>query len=154
MFCTHLSAVFDDIPFPDEGSWEAEQAAQIDALLSFIDDKAGAEGQVMVLGDFNNGPVVGDIPAEIPDNYAALTSAGLTNPYAGQEGAACTYCPENLLTDTDSPAIIDHVLVRGLDGSLSAERFLTGEIDIDVADIGTVTTSYSDHYGVALTAER
>lgn len=154
VFCTHLSAVFDDIPYPGEAeSWEAEQAAQIDAMRLFINEHAGAGGGVVLMGDFNTGPAIGDLAGEVPDNYAALVS-GYDNPYLEQASPACTFCAENPLVggaDDDDSVAIDHVLLRDLPGEVvSTERILTEPVTVQGAD-GPVPTAYSDHFGVAAT---
>lgn len=147
-FCTHLTPIFDDIPFPGAGSWEDEQAAQIDALLAFVEEKAGADEPVVLLGDMNTGPALDVVAAEAPDNYARLVGAGFDNPYV-QPQAACTFCADNpLVSDDADSVVIDHVLVRGLMVNGTARRFLTEDITVEV-DGNPVPAAYSDHYGVA-----
>jgi hypothetical protein len=49
-FCTHLTAVFVDIPWPKPtGSWEEEQATQIDQLVAWANEKAGSEGRISLV---------------------------------------------------------------------------------------------------------
>ncbi len=153
-FCTHLTAAFTDIPFPEEiGSWQEEQMAQIDALRAFIDEKA-KDGQVILLGDFNTGPVVeGRAVAEVPDNYAALIE-GFSSAYPTQADADCTFCADNPLIgsgDHEEAVLIDHILVRGFeDHTVEVMRVLNGRLNID--DNGTEKeTAYSDHYGLSAT---
>jgi endonuclease/exonuclease/phosphatase family metal-dependent hydrolase len=158
VFCTHLSPVFSSVPFPGEGSWEEEQVAQIDALLAFVDEKTGEGDQVMILGDLNTGPAAGDVPAEHPDHYARVEAAGFENPYLEADEVECTFCGPNLLVgggaDHDDSGIIDHVLVRGIDAVRSAARFMTDTIEVEVEGTGSVTTQYSDHYGVVVELTR
>lgn len=156
VFCTHLTAVFDSIPYPrDEGSWAEEQAAQIEAMRRFVDERAGAGGGTILLGDFNTGPAVGELAAEVPGNYEALV-AGFANPYLDAADPACTFCADNPLVggaDDDDSVVIDHVLVRDLAGEVVAtERILDEPVDIET-EAGTVTSAYSDHYGVSATVE-
>jgi endonuclease/exonuclease/phosphatase family metal-dependent hydrolase len=153
LFCTHLSPVFSSVPFPGDGSWEQEQIDQIEALLAFVGEKVGEGEPVLVLGDLNTGPAAGGVAAEQPEHYARFEAAGFLNPYTAGDAAECTFCADNLLVgggaDHEDSGIIDHVLVRGLDtgASYQAARFMTETIDIEV-DGETVTTQYSDHYGV------
>lgn len=136
VYCTHLTAIFDLIPYTgDAESWDAEQAAQVDDLRAFVDETA--TGEVILLGDFNNGP------DQHVNNYNAL-SAGYTNPYDGE----CTYCRDNPLNSEDSEdRVIDHVLLRDLDADATATRVLDAAIDVETC--GEVNTgALSDHYGV------
>lgn len=148
LFCTHLTAVFSDIPFPGAGSWEAEQRAQIEELLAFVDEKSGGEGRVVLLGDLNTGPARAGIDGEVEENYALL-SASFENPYLDDtESPTCTFCASNpLVSDDAASGAIDHVLVRRLDADGTARRFLTEPVEIDV-DGAPTDLALSDHYGV------
>ncbi len=147
-FCTHLTAIFDDIPFPGEGGWEGEQARQIEALLDFVQDKTGGTGQVLLMGDLNTGPAIDGVVAATPENFQRLTDAGFASPYL-RAGAECTFCAANpLVSDDDDSVIIDHVLVRGIEAGDLADRILTGDLDIAL-DGEQVNAAFSDHYGVA-----
>lgn len=149
VFCTHLTAVFDTIPYPNpEGSWAEEQRAQIEALLAFVDEKAGSDTRVILMGDLNTGPERPDIAPEEPLNYALFVTT-FVNPYLEDDDRPeCTFCASNPLVPDDAASVaIDHVLVRGLDAGGSARRFLVEPVEIDVG--GTPTTvAFSDHYGV------
>ncbi len=148
IFCTHLTAILEDIPYPGTGSWEAEQRAQIEALLAFIDEKTIDEDRVVLLGDLNTGPGFGDIAPAVEANYNLLLTR-FRNPYIEElENPLCTFCAANPLVPDDADSvIIDHVLVRNLDTDDTAARILTQEVQIDVD--GTPTTvALSDHYGV------
>lgn len=150
VFCTHLTAVFSDIPYPQPtGTWAEEQAAQIDTMRAWIDEKAGAGGQVILLGDFNTGPAGTGYVAEVVDNYNALVD-GFTSVYAGMTDATCTFCDTNTLNggiDHDSSVLIDHVFLRGMSVDASAERIFTELVQI-TPDATPVDTNLSDHYGV------
>ena len=152
VYCTHLTAVFDVIPYPrDEGSWEEEQAAQIDDLLAWIDATAST-GLTVLLGDFNTGPELGDSAAEAEDNWDVLAASGMTAPYVDAEGS-CTYCPGNPLNmgdEGDAGRVIDHVLIDGFEGQPSAELVLTDELEVERCG-EPFTAAYSDHYGVRVT---
>lgn len=153
--CTHLTAVFSAIPYPKAtGSWEEEQLAQVNALNTLVDAKAGADGRVVVLGDFNTGPAGTGYIAEAEANYTALMAAGYSNPYIDWADHTCTFCGDNPLIgndDTES-AVIDHVLTRNFTGTSTAKRVLDGPLDVTPVCSGTVETlAYSDHYGVSVT---
>ncbi|NNE73995.1 MAG: hypothetical protein HKN26_10040, partial [Acidimicrobiales bacterium] len=96
LFGTHLSAVFTDIPYPGEGTWEDEQASQIEAILTFIDGLVVPGEPVVLLGDFNTGPAGDGYEAEIPANYEQLAAAFPLNPYVAGD-ARCTFCGDNPL---------------------------------------------------------
>lgn len=153
VFVTHLSAVFDDIPYPGEGTWEEEQAAQIDALGAFVDEKADDDRPVLLMGDFNTGPGGVDYIAEIPENYDALVATGaFENPYVAQPDARCTFCVANPLIEGEGEGgvVIDHVLVADFDGTVDVERLFDETIEVETEG-ETVTTARSDHYGVLAT---
>ncbi len=152
VFCTNLGGVR-GMAYPWQGSQADEQRAQIEALLAFVDAKARAQDTVVVLGDLDTGPAVGDAEAVAPNVYARLLSAGLLSPFASQPDAGCTYCAENPLVGPSSsrpPSLVDHVLVARPPGQTSAERILSDRIRVHVGgqEIGT---AYSDHYGVLAT---
>jgi endonuclease/exonuclease/phosphatase family metal-dependent hydrolase len=152
-FCTHLASVYDDIPYPlDEGSWEQEQQAQLDALLAFVEAKAGSDGKVAVLGDLNVSPDGAQHVGEQEATYQRLIDAGLTNPYVdGNE--ACTFCGDNPLLDADEPSVVlDHVLLRNVAGGTTAARVFDDPIALDVNGMA-VQSARSDHYGVRVLVE-
>ena len=141
VYCTHLTAIFDLIPYTgDAGSWEEEQQDQIEDLRTFVDETA--TGEVALLGDFNNGP------DQHVNNYNALKD-GYKNPYDGD----CTYCRDNPLNSEDSEdRVIDHVLLRDVDADATASRILDQAIDVE--SCGEVSTgALSDHYGVEVTLD-
>ena len=152
-YCTHLTAVFDTIPYPsDTGSWAEEQAAQMTDMLSWIDSTKQTD-RVLLLGDMNAGPAVGsDVVAEVPDNWAILAASGMPDPYA-DAGNPCTFCPDNPLTsEGTTPVIIDHILTDGWTDATSTERIFTEEITADRC--GTdIPAALSDHYGVQVVVE-
>ena len=156
VFCTHLSAVFADIPYPgEEGTWETEQRAQIDGLRAFIDEKA-PQGQMVVMGDFNCGPELPNIEGEAAANYDALVE-GYAVRYAERDDAECTFCSTNSLVHADSAddshsVLLDHILLRGFpdDMTISTDRFMDESFQLDL-DSGPIEAHYSDHFGVETT---
>jgi endonuclease/exonuclease/phosphatase family metal-dependent hydrolase len=152
VYCTHLTAVFDIIPYPkEEGSWEEEQAEQIETMLDWIVATAG-DGPRVLMGDFNTGPEIGDSAAEAEDNYELLAASGLDNAWVESEGA-CTYCPGNPLNvgdEDDSGRVIDHVFAAGFEGEASGELLFTDEIEVERCG-EPFTAALSDHYGLRVT---
>ena len=152
VYCTHLTAVFDLIPYPkEEGSWEEEQTAQIADMLAFIDSSA-TTGRTVLAGDMNAGPDVGDSVADQLANWNAIAASGMAVPYVDAEGP-CTFCSDNPLqgTDTDTDdRVLDHVLVDGFGPATAAERVLDQEITTERCG-EQVPGAYSDHYGVLVT---
>lgn len=155
LYCTHLTAVFDTIPYPrDEGGWAVEQLDQVDELLAFLDE-TGGDHRVLV-GDFNAGPSLpdADIESEALESYQQLTEAGLADPYVDLDGR-CTFCASNpILTQQGetTDVLIDHVLTVGMTAS-AATRILDGEISADSCAYDLSTAALSDHYGIAVTLE-
>ena len=148
VYCTHLTAVFDLIPYTgDAGSWDEEQKQQIEDLRAWVDETA--QGPVVLLGDFNNGPSVAGMSGDNPNNYTEL-SKGYDNAYVDAE-LDCTYCGTNPLNSADSEdRVIDHVLTRDLDGELSASRVLDEAVDVESCG-ESFEGRLSDHYGVSVT---
>lgn len=149
VFCTHLTAVLDDIPYPGSAeSWEAEQRAQIEALLEFVSSKTTEGDRIVLLGDLNTGPGFGDIDPVAEANYD-LFLPRFRNPYIEETpNPLCTFCADNpLVPDDAGSSIIDHILVANLDADDTVQRVLTGEVEVDVD--GTPTpVALSDHYGL------
>jgi endonuclease/exonuclease/phosphatase family metal-dependent hydrolase len=141
------------------GGWPEENAAHVEALIDWVEEKAGDGGQVVVLGDLNTGPAGDGITASFPENYAQLPEAGFENAFLRGDDAACTFCGDNPLVASESGeagAAIDHALTRGIDGDIDVERVLDGRIDIEIpSEDGeeTLSTALSDHYGLRATIE-
>jgi|SoiMethySBSTD1v2_1073268.scaffolds.fasta_scaffold05815_4 endonuclease/exonuclease/phosphatase family protein len=152
VFCTHLTPLLRSVPYRGRGSWEAEQARQIDALLGFIEAKTKNGGVAVLLGDLNTGPAVPPrILGRLPDHYARLVSHGFINPYLEAPAPECTFCYDNLVgggSGTDG-ILIDHALTRGFSGTARARRVLDQTVKIKVRG-EELSTAYSDHYGVEL----
>lgn len=88
VFCTHLTASMEGVPHPGKTSWHADQSAQIDALLAYVDRKTGGRGATLLLGDLNTGPAIAPyISARLPAHYARFLARGFSNPYASQRDA-------------------------------------------------------------------
>jgi endonuclease/exonuclease/phosphatase family metal-dependent hydrolase len=154
VFCTHLSPIFADIPFPaDQGSWQQEQAEQIAVMLAYIDEKAADGAPVVLLGDLNTGPAVAGLQGEAPENFELFVAAGYRAPYLEENDVSCTFCPDNPLVggaDGAGGKVIDHVLLRGVDGQVATQRLLDETVELEAGG-QAVTSCYSDHYGVGAT---
>jgi endonuclease/exonuclease/phosphatase family metal-dependent hydrolase len=148
VYCTHLTAVFETIPYPrDTGSWAEEQLVQIDALHDWVDETAKTD-TIILMGDFNAGPAIGDIDDEIPDAYAALAE-GYDN-FNDDGASGCTFCEENPLTGSSTSVLIDHILLKGFDGTGSPTRVFDQEITTISCD-AEIPAALSDHYGLETT---
>lgn len=151
VYCTHLTAVFDGIPYPREtGDWGAEQLAQIAEMETWIEQTGG--DRKVLLGDLNTGPGLDAIVAEAPEGYAALTNAGWTNGYLAFDDR-CTFCADNPLifgADDDDNRLIDHVLLKGGEAT-AASRILDGTVSAESCAVDLSTAALSDHYGVSVT---
>lgn len=157
VYCTHLTAVFDTIPYPREsGSWQAEQLVQIQELLAFMDETGGDHR--VLLGDLNTGPAIdaSNIVSEAAESFRQLTDAGLEAPYLELDGR-CTFCASNPILTQDGATedvLIDHVLTTGTVAS-AATRILDGTVEastcVDGVDLST--SALSDHYGISVTLE-
>lgn len=148
VYCTHLSADLSPIPYTGAaGSWGEENAAQIDALLAWVDASVGS-GRHLLMGDFNAGPELPGIAEELPDSYDLLAASSLRSPYAAQR-QPCTYCPDNPLIGGEGEGrIIDHVFVGGTEAELVAERVLDEPVDVPHCEETLEDAALSDHYGV------
>jgi endonuclease/exonuclease/phosphatase family metal-dependent hydrolase len=158
-FCTHLTAVFDAIEYPKgTGSWEEEQALQVEQLVAWANEKAGSDGQVLLMGDMNTGPAGDGYVAEVPTHYEKFLAAGFDNPYIAQPGHLCTFCADNPIiargSDDKTSEVIDHVLMRGFQGvTTSAKRAV--DQGLEVENCGkTLQSAYSDHFAVSVTISK
>lgn len=155
VFCTHLTAILSGLQY--EGSydgWEAENAAHVQALIAWAEEKAGADGKLLLLGDLNTGPEAADIVASVPENYALLPAAGFDNAFLSDPDAACTFCTSNPLVmseDTGAGALIDHILTRGIDEPVAIERVLDELVTIDASASEEREVGLSDHFGLRAT---
>lgn len=154
VYCTHLAAGLSSIPYTGEhGSWEGEQAVQIDELGTWITATTTAGNAVALLGDLNCGPAVSkDIVAEMPANWKKVLDLGFVDPWPASPGAACTFCGDNTLVasgaDTGGEgAIIDHIALRGFDGGAVVVRINDSKVSVDTAS-GKKETHLSDHFGL------
>ncbi len=151
VFCTHLTADL-ALPYPGEGSWEAEQAAQIEAMLTFINEKSADGGPVLLMGDLNTGPAGPGVVAEVPANYGRLVAAGFANRYLTEASPTCTFCADNPLVvaeGEDQSVIIDHILTKRVDVETRSSRVLDAPVSLQV-DGQQLESRLSDHYGVEL----
>jgi endonuclease/exonuclease/phosphatase family metal-dependent hydrolase len=152
-FCTHLTAGLSSVEYQGPyGSWEEEQAAQLDELIAWVDQKAGADAQVLVMGDLNTGPAGENYIAEVSGNYDKVVAAGLSNPYLAGPAEPCTFCRTNPLVDgaadESESVVIDHVLLRNGPANAWAERVLDEDLGLPDYCGGPATLKHSDHYGV------
>ncbi len=159
--CTHLAADL-DINYPEDGeagSFEAEQASQIDLVMTWIDE-SGFTGNTFLLGDMNTGAAKADadINAELPDNFKKFTDAGWTSPFADSDDALCTFCTDNTVVggaDDKGGVLIDHILIptSQTDTVSSVSRVYDQLQPIEVntgTETETLDLHLSDHYGVRI----
>lgn len=148
-FCTHLAT---STEAPYNGNFEGykeEQAAQIAAMLTFVDDKAG-DGAVVLMGDMNTAPAIGaDLAAEWEENFDLFGAADLVAPFVENADPVCTWCTANTLVGEGSTnRIIDHVFLRNVDQVyLKAERILDQLVSVGVEG-APMEMNLSDHFGV------
>jgi endonuclease/exonuclease/phosphatase family metal-dependent hydrolase len=151
-FCTHLTANITSVPHPGGASWRRDQAAQIDALLAFVEEKSAGK-PALLLGDLNTGPAIAPhISASLPDHYARFVQSGFLNPYAAQRDVQCTYCFDNPLEGGRGTRglLIDHVMLRGFPGRVEAGQIMRPQVVVEPAG-KPVRIGPSDHYGVIVT---
>lgn len=156
VYCTHLTAAFDSIPYPrEEGDWVAEQRVQIQEMLALADE--GTRDHAVMLGDMNTGPEINGMGGEEPQNWALFADTDWVTPYLDQSDPLCTYCGDNVLVgaspDDDVSRIIDHILLRGFSEVVGTSRVLDG-LDTVAESCGDVfdPSPLSDHYGIDATA--
>jgi endonuclease/exonuclease/phosphatase family metal-dependent hydrolase len=153
VFCTHLTAPIAGLSRPSPAHAAKEQAAQVDALLAWIEEKT--QGKLAVLlGDLNTGPSAPPhVRAQTPNHYARIAAKGFENPFLAT--LRCTLCFDNPIVGGSGAGglAIDHVLVRGWVGSSTSARFLDEPVEL-TAEKRVVRSRYSDHYGVLTVLER
>jgi endonuclease/exonuclease/phosphatase family metal-dependent hydrolase len=150
VFCTHLGSPLGGLPYQGvHGDYEGEHDAQITQLLEFIDEKTDDGDSVVVLGDLNMGPAIGEFSPEFPEHFARLVpGAGFDAP-ALETGGFCTWCSENSwLADDTRSSMIDHVLLRGP----HRESFFTRTPFAELVSIEGLPepAHLSDHFGARL----
>jgi endonuclease/exonuclease/phosphatase family metal-dependent hydrolase len=147
-FCTHLTT---PLPLDLPGMSPEVNRRQVAALIDYVNDETkGSSGITIILGDLNTGPALGkDIDGYQASHYALLRKAGLSDPFADGPAPKCTRCNDNLLVGGGDRrgVLIDHVLVRGYSGTMTAERMFDEPVTLT---IGGRKQRYplSDHYGV------
>ncbi|AKT38969.1 uncharacterized protein CMC5_031160 [Chondromyces crocatus] len=149
-FCTHLTADVGVVPHPGGGSWSEDHRREIDALLAFVERKAG-RGPVILLGDLNTGPAVAPrISPRLPGHFQRLLAWGFQDPSAVSGAPGCTYCFDDPLSGGQGQrgTLIDHVLLRGLVG-VTHQDLLRRPLELRVGEHVT-TTGFSDHVGVVV----
>lgn len=155
VYCTHLAADLSNVPYTGDtyASFAEENAAQVDALLEWIDQTA-TTGNVVLMGDMNSGPAVGDLEAELVDSYTKFEDATFASPYVEQADPECTYCGTNTLNDGDANKAIDHVFLdfEGAAEVTNVERTFDATQSIEV-DGDPMDLHLSDHFGVRVTVE-
>ena len=152
VFCTHLTPLLRHLAHPGSGSWRDEQSTQVNALLSFIEQKTSTGDAVVVLGDLNCGPGFdASIAPRLPEHYERFMARGFRNPYFESSDPKCTFCYSNALSGgTGSGGIfIDHILTRGIELPARAERVLDAPLLINARG-RSQRTAFSDHYGLLL----
>ncbi len=140
ILATHLAADIPPIPHPEPGGWEAEHRRQVEHLIGVAERH---DGPAMLLGDLNCGPALPGIAPEFEAGYRRLLEVFGRSPYLEQGDPGCTFCADNPLQPFPQSTLLDHVLVRGVDGPASARLVLDGRIVV-----GGIETALSDHYGL------
>ena len=146
--CTHLTSRMEPVYSGEYESYGAENAMQITALLERFELRQEAGGQVMA-GDFNTGPMVGELDSEWPENFAMFEAAGWSNANTESDEPFCTWCSDNLITSGAASEAIDHIFVKGVQVD-EPRRLLAEPLTVVDEDGVSITTSYSDHYGVSV----
>jgi len=148
LFCTHLTAYLPEVEYQGpHGSWEGEQARQIDQVVAWVEEIAPFESAVL-MGDMNCGPANAEweVAASAAQNFRKLVAAGFRSPYTEDHGH-CTWCgrANPLIRSGPELRILDHVLFRrfGTD-FLEPERIL----DDVLVETASGEVPLSDHFGV------
>ncbi len=148
--CTQLTANRRNDYVREVGSWADEQAAQLQAVLTWLAARAGEEPAIL-LGNLATGPESEDLGGELEASWKALTEAGWVDPLWAS-APSCTWCGDNPLVraagDESVTELVDHVLFLRAAGTFAAARILDGELMLETTDDGTVASRLSDHYGV------
>jgi endonuclease/exonuclease/phosphatase family metal-dependent hydrolase len=146
LFCTHLSTPVEEVEYGGKfDSWKAEQLAQVNRLIEFVNEKAGAHPAVL-LGDLNLGPAntEWEVEAEFPDHFQLFLDANFRSPYTKDHGH-CTFCGIEALGASGAGRILDHAFFHNFpEALLMPERIMERKIALE----GNVKIPLSDHYGV------
>lgn len=138
VFCTHLAS-----------DSKEENSQQLEALVAFIEKKAPRGEPVLLLGDLNMGPGAEGVRPKLPEHFQSLVRAGFRSPYLGGDAPACTFCDANPMVSGrgSGGSVIDHALLRDLDMPVRSIRVLDESVELQLG-LRTLTSAYSDHYGV------
>lgn len=142
VFCTHLAA--DILLFDFEEQNEAQTRELIDYVSETIEDDT--ESPVLVIGDFNSGPEVGDSESRFRSYDVILEETEWINLYLVAGNVECTRCRDNPLVVFGRDEIIDLIWADNFENVciVNSSRFAVEEgIEILGAEI-----PLSDHYGV------
>ena len=151
VFCTHLSSLFSEVlPYPgDYGSWNEENAREIEQFLQFVGSKVGGVEDELVLsmGDMNCGPDPDLVPVSAL-HFDALRAAMDGEFSLEKPGERCTYCRDNALVPAwEAPGTIDHIFYRNFQAGGEVQRAFTAPVGLSI-DGETLRLPLSDHYGV------
>jgi len=147
VFCTHLSAPLPIInDFADIEEANRDQAAQ---LVAWVDQVAGPNDTVLVLGDMNNGPAINGTKELFIEGYRVFQNAGYDDLVLRIPGPPCTYCADNPLADQDDSDIRDHIFLTGnvSDVCLRNASIILRERTVNIGD---EFVPPSDHYGIVV----
>lgn len=158
-YCTHLAAdLSNTLAYPADNNYSSfgeEQAGQIDELLAWIDAQEDP-GRVLIMGDINTGPALGELTGELPENFEKFEAAGWVSVFAQSDAPQCTFCLDNTIeTDGDdkledgSPGVlIDHIFA---DSDTNATVKGSARVFDQLQEIAGEQLHLSDHYGVQVT---
>ena len=116
--------------------------------MKALKERENAKPQV-IAGDLNTGPAADTLKEELSASWQKVIDNGWSHPNTEQDTPFCTWCSENLIITGSSDQAIDHVLVKNALGS-EPKRFWDGELMLKNAEGESITTSYSDHYGLSV----
>ena len=146
--CTHLTARLSNPVYNGEYlDYESENAAQVERVMALMTTENTPAVKVL-LGDFNNGPAVGDLSAELPENFSLFTENGWRSDNVEGDVPECTWCADNLITG-GALLPMKRLITSWFTGHThSSNRFLIESVEV-TRDEMMFMTSYSDHYGVS-----
>lgn len=149
-YCTHLGSSLGIVEYAGNyGSWEGEHLQQVDEVVKFVKKTNRGRHPVVLLGDFNMGPKVGENSAVLASHYERLVRRlDLDNAYVVGHDPLCTECAGTSFRGVDATnEIIDHIFSKRLPTrQVGRERLF-----IEPVELGNGQTfNLSDHYGLKI----
>jgi len=150
LFCTHL------LPANIQpANFQSTNRAQVQELISWVNNITLPGEFVVIAGDFNTGPETQNTDGEWPTNFQIFPANGLESTFlAYANPPTCSYCGAGGNSLASNPTIgvekgrdllIDHVFIRNNSACTAATGLFATS---NIVNVDSKSVPLSDHYGV------